>query len=509
MMLAEAWADIPYEDRRHEIRNLLATGQELPDFLDLVRASDGYGVYASTGPNFQKAVFGRDSLEVAEDMLEEEPELVRQIILVHASLQGVRDNPKNEEQPGKIHHEYRSEKFGDLSDESMRILRDQQQKWDGEGTEDMTYYGTVDATPLYVRLVGKYVQRYGSDILDETYVARENPDIPEQTIVGRTFTVRDSVYFATQWMLERQAESPWNTIEFNRLNKQDGHEVQTWKDSNTSYIHLNGEKANFDAGVASIEMQAFMYDSYKQMAYLFAQTEEERQWWLKKAADVQRDTLEHFWMEDRRFFAQGLDRDPVTGEMRQIRSLTSNVSQLLDSDLLLDLDYDQRQTYVIPVVEQLMSDNFLTAAGIRCRALEHEDLIDHPDYHGTNVTWPKDTFDAANGLYRLGFHEEATILWTSIINPIKLTGEFRELLYVGSRTRLGGPDKVWYDVDEAMAYLAEHFPQHVADKRVVKPEPDQAWVISSGKNILKSKLRPTDSTDDTWSQQFVPVQDVA
>src|SRR6185312_7222818 len=73
-----------------------------------VTSKSGKGVYASSDRLFRGAVFGRDSLEVAEDLMYIKPRLVKKILLTIASLQGEVDNKANEEEPGKIIHEYRT-----------------------------------------------------------------------------------------------------------------------------------------------------------------------------------------------------------------------------------------------------------------------------------------------------------------------------------------------------------------------------------------------------------------
>src|SRR5476651_1146319 len=73
-----------------------------------VTSKTGLGVYASSDRLFRGAVFGRDSLEVAEDLMYIKPRLVEKIILTMASLQGEDNNEANEEEPGKIIHEYRT-----------------------------------------------------------------------------------------------------------------------------------------------------------------------------------------------------------------------------------------------------------------------------------------------------------------------------------------------------------------------------------------------------------------
>src|SRR5215212_4093772 len=95
---------VPFTLRKPRIRLTPARA------LNTVTSKSGMGVFASSDRLFKGAVFGRDSLEVAEDLMYIKPKLVESILLTLASLQGERDDRDNEEEPGKIIHEYRTPK---------------------------------------------------------------------------------------------------------------------------------------------------------------------------------------------------------------------------------------------------------------------------------------------------------------------------------------------------------------------------------------------------------------
>ncbi len=131
----------------------------------------------STGPHFTYAIFGRDSLETAEDVLETHPHLVqRHYSQPLARLQGIKIDLLSEEEPGKIHHEYRCATFGGeaVPEYSLSVLHDLQKIWGDQNTDHMVYYGSHDATLLYIRLIGRYVGRYGRTILDETFTGADD-----------------------------------------------------------------------------------------------------------------------------------------------------------------------------------------------------------------------------------------------------------------------------------------------------------------------------------------------
>ncbi len=85
------------------------------------------------------------------------PRLVRKILLTLASLQGEENNPDNEEEPGKIVHEYRRTVVDGkpLDNDSARIFKELSRHWGGKDTE-LVYYGSVGSTPPFFRTLGKY-----------------------------------------------------------------------------------------------------------------------------------------------------------------------------------------------------------------------------------------------------------------------------------------------------------------------------------------------------------------
>jgi glycogen debranching enzyme len=125
--------------------------------LKTVTSKSGLGVYASSDRLFKGAVFGRDSLEVAEDLMYARPKLVEKILLTLGSLQGETHNNNNEEEPGKIVHEYRTTVVdGKPLDHVSREIFDRLSvRWGGD-SETLAYYGSVDATPHFVRVLAKY-----------------------------------------------------------------------------------------------------------------------------------------------------------------------------------------------------------------------------------------------------------------------------------------------------------------------------------------------------------------
>jgi glycogen debranching enzyme len=484
MGLRDDWIHQTKQQRKQHLVELVGAKNRAtsPDYIQLVRAGD-YGVYASMGPNFTYAIFGRDSIEVAEDLMITHQALVRKIIFTLARLQGVKNDSISEEEPGKIHHEYRNQVFNGklVSPESLTIMHKLQSTWGNAREDEMVYYGSFDATPLYIRLIHSYTKNYGKAILDETYINRND----------REQTIFESMKVATEWLVTKIEQSPWKLLEYRRMNPQ-GLLNQVWKDSGTAYLHPDGTVANADDGLASTELQGYAYDALLGAAELQEHTTPDLSAHYRKiASELQGLTLELLWMPEQNFFAQGLDRDEQ-GSMRQIKTLTSNGALLLQSQLLKDLSVEIKVPYVEAIATTIYSDDFLTEAGVRCRALRHKDIPDFIDYHGVHAVWPKETFDIANGLLNHGYYHLAEQLNNRVLRSIELAGDFFELFYVEDN------GEIWYD----NAASVKHFSKKSPSDHLPVPEPGQAWAISAVLSILGNKIEPLKTVDDFEDSLF-------
>ncbi len=437
-------------------------------FIELVRAPKGYGIYASAGPNYEYAVFGRDSIEFAEDLNEIFPELTGEVILLLARLQGVALNKTTEEEPGKIHHEYRARTFNGqpISDVSTKIYNLLSSQWGGTG-EEMCYYGSVDATPLFIRLVHRHCRYYGEDILDQKITRRD----------GKSVSLRACVREAVAWLVRRLQASEWGLLEFKRLNPH-GIANQSWKDSNTAYLHTNGTPANADGGIASVEVQGFTFDALVAAADFIAKTPAESASLRALAVSVRDQVFSKMWMPQAKYFAMGLDRD-LNGNTRQIATLTSNAALLLRSDMWDGLPHDEAKSYIEPLVERILSEDFFTEAGIRTRALSHRGLVAYADYHGSLVTWPRETMNIARGLAKRGYIKEATDLEDCILRAVLSAAEFYEFFFVDEQGRVKYRYRIENPKEPALRYFGA----------INRSEPGQAWTISSVIYAVEQKAK--------------------
>lgn len=455
----------------HEPRD--PTPRRPPSILRALQGvlSPGGFPYGSNYYLFRDAQFGRDSLEVAEDLLLVRPSIARAVIPRLAALQGEVVDPATEEEPGRIHHEHRALVIDGrrVSQEAAETLRLLARQWGIVTTEDearalqeLTYYATVDATPLYVRLVDAYCAAHGRSILDQEYT-------PRRWMQGQPrATVRESVRRAVGWIVERIERSDLGLLEFQHMTPRGGR-FQAWKDGGTSYLHPDGTLCNSNAPIASIEVQGLAYDALAAAPHLLDDaSEEERQLWRGLAERLQNTVMERFWMLDERYFAMAIDRDPATQRPRQVRLVTSNAGALLDSRIWDTLEDSERRERIAAIVDHIYSAEFLTSVGIRCTSVIHKDVLDYPAYQSSHTVWHKETYDIAKGLRRQGFHALADDLENRLLNGVNVSGGPTEFLYVF-------PDgRVVYDpLNKAGRENAEE----IAGTNV--PENDQAWSISA------------------------------
>jgi glycogen debranching enzyme len=339
----------------------------------------GRGVYASGGPLYRSAVFGRDALQVAEDLLPRNVALAREIVIKLAELQGEGNHAVTEEEPGRIPHEYRRSSWdGDrVSRESTETLRELGEKWGGTDDE-LLYYGSADATPLFVQVVARICEFDGPAVLGQRVRRRS----------GETATIGDAVADACRWICRRIESSSIGLLEFESSNPR-GLAIQTWKDSATGVTHPDGTPANTNAPIATLDLQALAFDALQAATQLLP-SHAGRPSWEGHVRRLVRQVPRLFWLEDERFFAQAIDRDPA-GLPRLVKTRGSEVGALMASGLLDGVSAPLRREMQSAIAAALLGPEFLTDAGIRCRSLRHVAAVDFADYHGSWACWPKDT----------------------------------------------------------------------------------------------------------------------
>jgi glycogen debranching enzyme len=173
-------------------------------------------------------------------------------------------------------------------------------------------------------------------------------------------------------------------------------------------------------------------------------------------------------MPDKDYFALGADFSPQGGELRVIETMTANPAAMLDSHIFDKLPEEKRYEYVKGIVKEVMGTAFLTDAGTRSRSLSEAELIDFWDYHGSYVTWPKETYDIAKGFRRQGLAALADEQENRLINVVRAARSYPEFFYVDARGRILG-------VPTRTRYHGDIIPVDSNNK----PERIQAWTVSA------------------------------
>ena len=312
------------------------------------------------------AVFGRDSILTSMQALPFAPQLASTTLEVLASWQGSRCNDERDEDPGRIVHEIR---YG----ETMAF---------GEEPHS-PYYGTADATPLFVVLLDEYEKWTGDAALVQQleYEARA----------------------ALSWIDDYGDLLGNGYIWYQRRNERTGLENQCWKDSWDSVSYRDGRLPGFPR--ATCELQGYAYDAKIRGARLA------RQFWHdpeyadrleREAAALKERFNRDFWITDRGYYALALDADGG-----QVDALSSNIGHLLWSGIV---DEERAES----VVEHLMGPSLYSGWGVR--TLSTDDWRYNPVGYHVGTVWPFDNSFIAWGLRRYGYKSQAAQIASGILD---------------------------------------------------------------------------------------------
>jgi glycogen debranching enzyme len=382
-------------------------------------------VVAAGAPWFM-ALFGRDSLITSWMLLPLDHRLALGTLRTLAEHQGVRTDPATEEQPGRILHEMR---FGAAASLAL-------------GGRN-AYYGTADATSLFVMLLGE-VHRWG---VDPAAVRALLPHADR----------------ALEW-IERYGDADGDGfVEYHRATE-GGLPNQGWKDSWDGITFADGSLAR--SPIALAEVQAYTYAAYLARADL-CDDDADREHWTGRAAALKRAFNDAFWLPDRGWYALALDADK-----RPVDSLTSNIGHCLWTGIV---DDDKAAA----VAGHLMSPEMFSGWGIRTLATSME-AYNPMSYHNGSV-WPHDNALCAAGLMRYGFTEEAQRVAVAVLDAAVHFGHRLPELYCGF-------DRAEFDVP--VPYPTSCSPQ--------------AWASATPLHLLRTLLR-FDPRLATGEVRFAPV----
>lgn len=347
----------------------------------------GSDVVAAGAPWFM-ALFGRDALLTSWMALPFDPGLAAGTLHTLAAHQGSRDDPMSEEEPGRILHEVR------LGVDPGRALG---------GSH--VYYGSIDATPLFVILLDEAV-RWGLDL--------------EQARALLPAADR-----ALRWVTDHGDLDGDGFVEYRRKTDR-GLLNQGWKDSSDAINFADGRPAR--GPIALCEVQGYVYAAYQARAHL-AEILGDRPSaddWHRRAARLRADFDAAFWMPDRGHYALALD-----GRKQQVDSLASNIGHCLWAGIALPERVDD-------LTEHLLSKTMFSGWGVRTLAATMP-TYNPVSYHNGSV-WPHDNALIANGLARYGQVDAAAVLAAALIDAAAAFGGRLPELFCGfDRTTLPIP----------------------------------------------------------------------
>ncbi|MDE3204153.1 MAG: amylo-alpha-1,6-glucosidase [Acidobacteriota bacterium] len=376
-----AWRrSVPVIDTDHEgLRTVAARSAEDLGALRIFDPDFPERTVVAAGAPWFMTLFGRDSLITAHMALLVDPELALGTLQTLARFQGSDVRPSNEEEPGRILHEMR---FGEASSLSL-----------GGGT---IYYGTADATPLFVMLLGE-LRRWG--------LAREAVD-----------DLLPHADRALEWIREFGDRDGDGYVEYQRTSDR-GLRNQGWKDSFDAVRFADGRLA--ETPIALAEVQGYTYGAYLARAFFAAEagdaalSSELR----ARAADLKVAFNRDFWLEEKGWLAMGLDRDK-----KPIDALASNMGHCLWTGIL---DADKADV----VAKKLTGPDMFTGWGVRTLGASMGGY--NPISYHCGSVWPHDNAIIAAGLMRYGYVREAQRVIMAVVDAAMAQGGRLPELYSG------------------------------------------------------------------------------
>jgi glycogen debranching enzyme len=332
--------------------------------LAMLTTSLPTGPYPYAGVPWYSTTFGRDGILTARQYLWVDADMARGVLAFLAATQATEIDPARDAEPGKILHEARKGEMARTGEIPFG-----------------RYYGTVDATPLFVALAGAYYQRTGD--LDFVH------------------SIWPQVRLALDWIDQYGDADGDGFVEYAR-HSEEGLLQQGWKDSQDSVFHSDGRLA--DAPIALCEVQGYVYEA-KQMgamlAALFGDAALARR--LTQDAQTLKDRFARaFWCEEIDSYALALD-----GDKRQCQVPTSNAGHALWSGIATP-EHARR------VVARMLDDASFSGWGVRTVACDGA-RYNPMSYHNGSI-WPHDNALIAAGMAHYGFTNEAMRVLTGLFD---------------------------------------------------------------------------------------------
>ncbi len=318
--------------------------------------------FLSAGVPWFSTLFGRDSLIAASQTLVLDPSIAKETLIILARYQGQVEDEWRDEQPGKILHEIR---LGEMA-------RCQE-------VPHTPYYGTVDATPLWLMLYAEY------------FAWTEDRETLDQ--------LWDSALAAMDW-IDRSCQAT-GYLSYSRKSAK-GLANQGWKDSENCIVDSQGNLAQ--GSIALCEVQAYVYAAKIRMSELAEKKGliNLANQWQAQAIELKTRFNKDFWLSDQEYCALALD-----GEGKPVDSITSNAGQCLNLGIL---DADK----ALKVASRLKARDMFTGWGIR--TLSSLSPAYNPMGYHIGSVWPHDSSLIACGLRSINLVDQSLLVAQGLID---------------------------------------------------------------------------------------------
>jgi glycogen debranching enzyme len=318
-------------------------------------------------------LFGRDSLIVSLQTMVAHPNFALGALKQLAELQATQVDDWRDAEPGKILHEVR---HGELAYFNQ--------------IPHTPYYGTADATPLFLITLHEAWKWLGDDSLLHGY--------------------RDNMLRALEW-IDQYGDRDGDGFQEYQTRSSAGIENQGWKDSGNAIVYPDGSQV--PAPKALCELQGYVFDAWMRSAEIFDYLNESEQAnrLRTKAIQLQAQFEEKFWCEDLGFYAFALDP-----KKQPVRTIVSNVGHCLWSGIV-------SRDRAVRVMQRLLQPDLFSGWGIR--TLSAQNSAYNPFSYHLGSIWAHDNGIIAMGLKRYGFDSEVAQIASSIIDAASYFASYR------------------------------------------------------------------------------------